>query len=45
MSKNQNKNRGLIGQSVNPEGQGPDVEFGNEISSQLEKKAKKKNTK
>lgn len=37
--------RGKAASAVNPQGQGQDVEFSQEPASQLENRAKKKNTK
>lgn len=45
MSKNNNKNKGKIAGSVNPQGNAGDTEFAGEPKSKLENAAKKLNTK
>lgn len=45
MGKRNNNNRGLSGSSsVNPQGISPDAEAGSRPKSQLEQRAKKRNT-
>ena len=45
MADRKNNNRGTAAPSVNPQGQGQDHEFSKEPKNQLEKHAKKDNTK